>query len=150
MSTWVILYFNINIEGMKLINFYLGHFQETKNVPFDELDHLIPTEALAKFCEFKGYANPTYKCFRTPKTHQFQCRVTVNNVIFSTYPSEFDTELNARIDAARSAFQQMKETELAAKYEVCTDALMELAFKIRDCIPSSRGVFQKKIPELFQ
>lgn len=129
---------------------FLNYFQQSKNVQFDELDLLVPTEALAKFCECKEFANPTYKCFRTPKTHRFQCRVTVNNVIYSTYPSEFETELDARVDAARSAYQQMKEAELAVKYEVCTDTFMELAFKIRDCIPSSNGVFQKKIPEMFQ
>lgn len=129
---------------------FFDYFQETKNVQFDELELLDPLEALVKFCEWKEYSNPVYKSFRTPKTHQFQCRVTVNNVIYSTYPSEFETEREARVDAARSAFQQIKEAELAEKYEVCTDTLMELAFKIRDCIPSSRGVFQKKIPELFQ
>lgn len=128
----------------------LSQFQNTKNIPFDELELMIPTEALSKFCDMKGYPSPTYKCFRTQKTHMVQCRVMVNKVIFSTYPTEFETELDARIEAARAAFEEMKKTELAAKFEVCTDTMMELAFKIRDCIPSSRGVFQKKIPDLFQ
>lgn len=128
----------------------LNYFQQTKNFQFDELDRLDSIDALAKICDCKGYTNPTYKCFRTPKTHKFYCQVTVNNVIYSTYPSEFETERDARVEAARSAFQQIKEAELAIKYQICTDTFMELAFKILDCIPSSRGVFQKKIPELFQ
>lgn len=129
---------------------FFEHFQETKVIQFDELEQMIATEALAKFCEYKRYASPTYKCFRTPKTHKFQCRVAVNNVIYSTYPSEFETELDARLEAADLAFKQMKEAELSVKYEVCTDNFRELALKIRECIPSSHGVFQKKIPELFQ
>lgn len=76
--------------------------------------------------------------------------MAVNNVIYSTYPSEFETELDARLEAADLAFKQMKEAELSVKYEVCTDNFRELALKIRECIPSSHGVFQKKIPELFQ
>lgn len=131
---------------------FFDYFQETRIVQFDELEQLKATDALAKFCEYKGYASPAYKCFRTnapQKTQKFQCRVTVNNVIYSTYPSEFETEKDALEKAADLAFNQMKEAELSVKYEVCTDNFPELALKIRECIPSN-GVFQKKIPELFQ
>lgn len=138
-------------EDADLLTMFLDHFQQTKSIQFDELERLISTEALARFCHQKCYAQPAYVCFRIPRTHKFQCRVTVNDVIYSTYPSEFDTESDARVDAARSAFQQIKETALQDKYEVCMDRSMELAFKILHCItPSVSGVFQKKLPQLFQ
>lgn len=126
-------------------------FQKTQlNVQYKGLGLLAPTEALAKFCNRKGYASPTYKCFFIRKMRKFQCDVTVNKEVYSPYPEQFNTEEEARNGAARMAFQRLKDIEHVSKYEVCTDSSMELAFKIRDCICSPQGVFQKKIPELFQ
>lgn len=125
-------------------------FQPVESFNWTELDRLIATEALVKLCESKGYAKPLYRCCRIQKTHRFQSNVTVNNANYSTYPTEFETELDARIGAARAAYEQIKENDLSVKYDVCADSFADLAQKLHDCIPSLNGVFQTSIPEYFE
>lgn len=108
-----------------------------------------PEKALALLCERKHFEQPTYICFRIPKTQKIQCRVTVNYVIYSTYPSEYDSEADARTEAARIAFETIKENEIPEKYPVCMDSWIQLAWKILECI-SENGIFETKIPGLFQ
>lgn len=113
------------------------------------LSNLNPIEALSEYCKLKGYSAPNYKFLRVVDTHKVQCRVFVNNATYSTYPNEFSTDLEATLDAATYAFEQIKQHEIKEKYPTCMDSSKEVAIKILNCI-NENGVFKKEIPDIFK
>lgn len=125
--------------------------QTTKVLNFSDLAAMEAPIALSTYCELKNFSPPKYKFYRIPKTTRLQCRVTVNGYIYSTYPNDFATEAEAKMDAAFNAFTQIKETQLKDKYPVCMDTDIELAIKVLECITAmTNGVFKDKIPQIFQ
>lgn len=104
--------------------------------------------AINSYCRQKGYAEPQYSCHRT-KARKFTCKVTVGPAIYASYPNEFNTEIEAQNEAARIAFDNIKEMQKMEKYPICMDSAAEVANKILECI-SENGTFLKFIPQLFQ
>lgn len=104
--------------------------------------------AVSTYCRQKGYNEPQYTFSRT-KARKFTCKVTIGPVIYASYPNEFNTQTEAQNEAARIAFENIKEIELSEKYPICMDSVAEIANKIFECI-SENGVFLKFIPQLFQ
>lgn len=122
---------------------------QPKSVNVDALSQMDAIAAIETYCEQKGYSKPVYKYLRVTESHKIQCRVTVNQITYSTYPNEFSTELEAKLDAATYAFQQIKETEIKEQFPVCMDSTKEMAIKILECI-NKNGVFKREIPRMFQ
>lgn len=116
------------------------HLSDSEQLPF--------VLAVNAYCRQKGYAEPQYTFSRT-KARQFTCKVTVGPAIYASYPNEFNTQTEAQNEAARIAFENIKEIELSEKYPICMDSMAEIANKIFECI-SENGVFLKFIPQLFQ
>lgn len=102
------------------------------------------------YCTLKGYDEPKYNWIRFPKTKKVQCSLSINKIMYSTYPMDYDTEEEAQTEASKIAFQSIQQKEMDEKSrKICMDTEGELGFKILECI-SSNGVFEKKIPELFE
>lgn len=118
----------------------------------DTADSSEHHRALVMYCIAKGYEQPQYKFYRIKKTRRISGRVEVNSCLYTTYPDDFDTEAEAKADAARKALTQLKDTpNTKAQIPICMDTDDELAIKILVCIKDmSNGVFKKNIPQIFQ
>lgn len=119
-----------------------------KNVKLENLEQLPYVQAISMFCHQKNIAEPRYS-FSETKARKFTCKVTVGPAIYASYPNEFNTQLEAQNEAARIAFESIKEMEYREQYPICMDSATEIANKILECI-SENGVFLKFIPQLFQ
>lgn len=113
------------------------------------LSNLDPIDALYEYCVMKGYSLPNYKLLRVVNTNKFQCHVFVNKATYSTYPNEFSTDIEAKLNAATYALEQIKQNEIKEKYPICMDSSKEVAIKILNCIHKN-GVFKKEIPQIFK
>lgn len=122
--------------------------QQMQSVTLESLENLPFVQAISTYCRQKGYAEPTYTFSKT-KARKFTCKVTVGMAIYASYPNEFNTQAEAQNEAARIAFENIKDMEYREKYPVCMDSSAEIANKIFECI-SENGVFLKFIPQLFQ
>lgn len=118
------------------------------NIKLDDLEQVPFVQAISVYCRQKGYAEPQYSFSKT-KARQFSCKVTVGPAIYASYPNEFNTQIEAQNEAARIAFENIKDMEYSEKYPICMDSTAEMANKIFECI-SENGVFLKFIPQLFQ
>lgn len=119
-----------------------------KNVKISDLEQMPFVLAVSTYCHQKGYAEPQYSYSQT-KSRKYTCKVTVGPAIYASYPNEFNTQAEAQVEAARIAFENIKEIEYQEKYPVCMDSVAEVANKIFECI-SENGVVLKFIPQLFQ
>lgn len=117
-------------------------------ITLEGLNTLPFVQAVSTYCREKDYSEPQYTFSKT-KARKFTCKVTVGQVIYASYPNEFNTKVEAQNEAARIAFENIKELEYREKYPVCMDSATEMANKILECI-SENGVFLKFIPQLFQ
>lgn len=106
-------------------------------------------EQLSLYCNETADNQIFYKYFLIPKTQKYQCRVKLNDSIYSTYPNEYDTQEEAQLEAAQIALKSLQEKDMRERYPICVESSIELAIKVLECI-GARGVFEHKIPELFQ
>lgn len=124
-------------------------FLQMQTVKLNENMEQLPfVQAISGYCHQRGFTEPQYSFSKT-KARQFTCKVTVGPAIYASYPNEFNTQLEAQNEAARIAFESIKEIEHTEKYPICMDSAAEIANKIFECI-SENGVFLKFIPQLFQ
>lgn len=119
-----------------------------RNIKLENSEHLPYVQAISVYCRQKGHPEPQYSFSKT-KARKFTCKVTVGPAIYSSYPNEFNTEIDAQNEAARIAFESINEIEYREKYPLCMDSAAEIANKLFECI-SENGVFLKFIPQLFQ
>lgn len=73
----------------------------------------------------------------------------MNNAIHSTYPNEYTTDMEAQQNAAKIAFEQIKQNELKEQFSFCMDSPQHMAIKILNCL-NENGRFKKDIPEIFK
>lgn len=120
------------------------------SIKLDNFEQIPFVQAISLYCRQKGYAQPQYSFSKT-KARKFTCKVTVGPAIYASYPNEFNTQIEAQNEAARIAFESIKDLEHSEKYPICMDSNAEIANKIFECInEKSAGVFLKFIPQLFQ
>lgn len=112
------------------------------------MQKLPPINAVALYCQQKGYPEPEYSYSRT-KSRNYTCKVTVGRAMYASYPNEFSTEAEAQYEAARIAMQHIRESEFTDQLPICMDSVTEIANKIFDSLEGN-GVFLKFIPEIFQ
>lgn len=123
----------------------------SKSQVFQFNPNMDPVTSLAQYCQFRHYAPPDYKFLRTKFSPRIHARVIVNDVLYSTYPDEFDTEFEARVECAKVAVHQIKAEEARCRFPVSTDSDVELAMKIyQELRNHPHGIFCKNIPEFFQ
>lgn len=117
-----------------------------KNLEIQQALPFVPE--ISVYSQRKGYAEPQYTYSQT-KSRKFTCKVTIGSATYASYPHEFNTKEESQIEAARIAYQSIKEIEYSEKYPTCMDCTTEIAYKIFECI-SENGVFLKFIPQIFQ
>lgn len=112
-----------------------------------------PVRALIALCKRKHYGMPRFEFYQLKGTHRIGGRVHVNNCIIGTYPEDFATEQEAKLNTAKVALAQLTQSdeEGEAPAPLCMDNDTEIAIKVLDCIKASEyGVFKKNIPHLFR
>lgn len=110
-------------------------------------------ERLEKYCSIKRQTSPDFKTFstRNGKEFKYQCRCTIETFTYSTYPEEFDTEVEAREACAAKAVSIIKREEELSQYPIFVGQPQEIAIKIFDIVSESKtGVFLAEIPNLFR
>lgn len=76
----------------------------------------------------------------------------INQTTYTTYPSEYSNEHDAKIAVANIALSRLeKSINLQTKYPVCMDFDSELAIKIYESIKSyTNGLFTRNVPDYFE
>lgn len=130
------------------LNKFSGFAIQAPTIKHADLQKLPPINAVALYCQQKGYPEPEYSYSRT-KSRNYTCKVTVGRAMYASYPNEFSTEAEAQYEAARIAMQHIRESEFTDQLPICMDSVTEIANKIFDSLEGN-GVFLKFIPEIFQ
>lgn len=108
---------------------------------------------LEQYCVLKQLPPPNYTYFkvREGKLYKFQCRVTIEDSTYSTYPEDFETKDKAKIVCAARAVESIKLRQSMTQYPLFDGDNTELACKIYDIIRThNTGVFLAEIPNLFR
>lgn len=121
---------------------------KTPVLKLENFQNMDPIKAAAYYCTQKGFAEPDYSYSRT-KSRNFSCKVTVGMAMYSSYPHEYASMVEAQEQAASIAMQNIYETEFHDQLPICMDSKTEIANKIYDSLEGN-GVILKFIPETFQ
>lgn len=127
----------------------------TKDIPLEwwATENMSVVARLEQYCSLKQLPPPDYTYFKVKegKQYKFQCRVTIEDSTYSTYPEDFDTKDKARIVCAARAVDSIKLRQGMTQYPLFDGDSYELVCKIFDIVSAhTTGVFFKEIPNLFR
>lgn len=129
--------------------------QEVKHIPLEwwATENMSVVSRLEQYCSLKQLPPPNYTYFKVKegKQYKFQCRVTIEDSTYSTYPEDFDTKEKARIVCAARAVESIKLRQGMTQYPLFDGDRQELACKIFDIVSAHKtGVFLTEVPNLFR
>ncbi|XP_063701560.1 tudor domain-containing protein 7-like [Culicoides brevitarsis] len=108
---------------------------------------------LEQYCIMKQLPPPDYTYFKVKegKTYKFQCRVTIEEATYSTYPEDFETKEKAKIVCAARAVENIKLSQGITQYPLFDGDDNELACKMYEIVRQhSTGIFLQEFPNLFR
>ncbi|XP_073844364.1 tudor domain-containing protein 7 tapas isoform X3 [Musca autumnalis] len=108
--------------------------------------------ALVQFCRSKNLQAPQFNCIKGKFSRgTYTCRVEVNDIIFSTYPHEYETEYLAKEACAIRALEKLKMQEKKRPMPPCSFSNTELLDKLyTELLKHPHGIFAKNLPEWFE
>lgn len=108
--------------------------------------------ALIQFCRYKKLPPPRFNCIKAKFFGgRYTCRVEVNDIIFSTYPHQYETEYLAKEACAIQALDKLQMQEKKRPMPPCSFTSTELLDKLyTELLKFPHGVFAKNFPEWFE
>uniref|UniRef100_A0A336MTU0 CSON004633 protein n=1 Tax=Culicoides sonorensis TaxID=179676 RepID=A0A336MTU0_CULSO len=127
----------------------------SKDIPLEwwATENMSVIDRLEQYCILKQLPPPNYTYFKVKegKLYKVQCRVTIEDTTYSTYPEDFDTKEQARIVCAAKAVDGIKLKQENTQYPPFQGDRHDLACKIYEIVNSHKtGVILKEIPNLFR
>ncbi|GAB0093586.1 hypothetical protein DMENIID0001_087460 [Sergentomyia squamirostris] len=113
-----------------------------------------PIEDLEKYCKNMHYSNVnySYSCvrFKGGET-MFQCRVTILNKTYCTYPQHCKSFEEAQTAGARLAIQKILKEEEIKQYPICREDDVTIAEKLLEILDDfDTGLIDTAIPDQFR
>lgn len=108
--------------------------------------------SIAQYCRTKNFPAPRFNVLKGKFSRgTFSCSVHVNDIIFSTYPNEYETEYLAKEACAKRALEKIKMVEKKRPLPTCTLTDTELLDKLyTELLNHPHGIFAKNLPESFE
>lgn len=126
---------------------------EPEEVVLDK-NTLVPIEHLANYCKYMNYSDPhyTYSCCTFKDGYRmFQCRVTIVNKTYCSYPEHCETMADAQKVAAALAINRLSLEEEIKKFPVCREDDVVIAGNLLDILKDYKhGISESAIPEYFR
>ncbi|XP_037947312.1 tudor domain-containing protein 7-like [Teleopsis dalmanni] len=115
------------------------------------LNEKNPLESLFEYCALCNYESPQYSVSKSKFEKNYQCRVTINGFIYFTYPTDYPTEMLAKIGCAIKAIEQIKAAEYRRPMRPCTITDYEFIERLHaDLSLHPHGMFSNKISEFYE
>lgn len=117
-----------------------------------DMKNLNEIELLKSYAKHIGISPPVFKCFQCNKSaiKRIYSRVTIDSVVCSTYPDDFNTEIEANLAVAKKAIELLKKVEFDKKYPICLEPDRMVVRKIYELLKENEnGLFKEAIPEYF-
>ncbi|XP_059611295.1 uncharacterized protein LOC132258169 [Phlebotomus argentipes] len=121
-----------------------------------ELDRntTVPVKNLAAYCKFMGYAEPhySYSCIKFKAGDKlFQCRVTICNKTYCSYPEHCESTANAQNVAAAAAIHRLILQDEIRKFPICQEDDVSIAERFIDILNEHpRGLLMTALPDYFR
>lgn len=108
--------------------------------------------AVIQYCRSKNYPSPRFNVLRGKFSRgMYSCSVHINDIIFSTYPHEYETEYLAKEACAKRALEKVKMVEKKRPLPTCSLTDTELLDKLyTELLNHPHGIFAKNLPETFE
>uniref|UniRef100_A0A1I8Q3T5 HTH OST-type domain-containing protein n=1 Tax=Stomoxys calcitrans TaxID=35570 RepID=A0A1I8Q3T5_STOCA len=108
--------------------------------------------ALIQYCRSKNYSAPRFNSMKGKFSNRtYSCCVHVNDVIYSTYPHEYETEYQAKEACANTALAKLKMQEKKRPMPPCSFSGTKLLDKLyTELLKHPHGIFAKNLPEWFE
>uniref|UniRef100_T1PG85 Tudor domain protein n=1 Tax=Musca domestica TaxID=7370 RepID=T1PG85_MUSDO len=136
---------------LKVVNQVAAFPTQHKQSPFQHAK-VDAITALIQFCRYKKLPPPRFNCIKAKFFGgRYTCRVEVNDIIFSTYPHQYETEYLAKEACAIQALDKLQMQEKKRPMPPCSFTSTELLDKLyTELLKFPHGVFAKNFPEWFE
>ncbi|KAI8119984.1 Tudor domain-containing protein 7 [Lucilia cuprina] len=108
--------------------------------------------SIIQYCRSKNYPAPRFNVLKDKFSRgTYSCSVHINDIIFSTYPHEYETEYLAKEACAKRALEKTKMLEKKRPLPTCALTDTELLDKLyTELLNHPHGIFAKNLPETFE